>query len=254
MIISENDKNGKTVILFDTVAVSSKLNTDRRYWLRARPNAMKSDKAVFQEAVEACSLNVKPKAAAYLFDAVLSTAAAKVAEDGVSRKIGDLIKIYPVIRGTVEGPYSAYDAATCSCVVAASLLSGVEKKVKTENVRFVNRRPGRIVTIDKVMSVGCASDGTIVKTKKIRAVGVNTEFDAAIGDTVTVEWTEDGEAKSVALSPAEQDDTCLTFDWPAALDDVPDGTDLTFVFSTRIGIPDAAAQVNKVTVRLAAAG
>jgi len=83
MIISENDKNGKTVILFDTVAVSSKLNTDRRYWLRARPNAMKSDKAVFQEAVEACSLNVKPKAAAYLFDAVLSTAAAKVAEDGL---------------------------------------------------------------------------------------------------------------------------------------------------------------------------
>ena len=247
MIISENDKNGKTVILFDTVAVSSKLNTDRRYWLRARPNAMKSDKAVFQEAVEACSLNVKPKAS-------VESTAAKVAEDGVSRKIGDLIKIYPVIRGTVEGPYSAYDAATCSCVVAASLLSGVEKKVKTENVRFVNRRPGRIVTIDKVMSVGCASDGTIVKTKKIRAVGVNTEFDAAIGDTVTVEWTEDGEAKSVALSPAEQDDTCLTFDWPAALDDVPDGTDVTFVFSTRIGIPDAAAQVNKVTVRLAAAG
>jgi len=254
MIIAQNSQNNKSVIPYDTIAVSSKLGTEKRYWLRAHHTTMKADKTVFQEAVDACSLNVKPKAAAYLFDAVLSTAAAKVAEDGIPRRIGDLLKIYPVIKGTVEGPYSPYNAETCSCVVAVNLLSGIEKKVKTENIRFVNRRPGLVVTIDKVMTVGASSDGTIAKSKKIRAVGTNTQFDAAIGDSITVEWLEDGETKSAALTPVEQDDTCLTFDWPAALDDVPDGTDVTFVFSTRIGIPDAAAQVNKITVKLVAAG
>ncbi|HBO99033.1 MAG TPA: hypothetical protein DD637_04265 [Verrucomicrobia bacterium] len=251
MIIAENDKNNRTVIEFDTVRVNSRMGGEtNRHWLKARPSGMKSDKAVFQEAVEACSLNVKPKAAAYLFDAVLSTAVAKVAEDGVPRRIGDLIKVYPVIKGTVEGPYSPYNPETCACLVAISMLGGLEKNVKTENIRFVNRRPGLVVAFEKLMSVGLSYDGTIAKAKQIRAVGTNIQYDAAIGDSAAVEWTEDGETKSIPLVPAEQDDTCLTFDWPAALDEVPADTELTFVFRTRAGIPDAAVQVNKMTVKL----
>ena len=129
MIIAENDKNNRTVIEFDTVRVNSKMGGEsNRHWLKARPSGMKSDKTVFQEAVEACSLNVKPKAAAYLFDAVLSTAVAKVAEDGVPRRIGDLIKVYPVIKGTVEGPYSPYSPETCACLVAPSACSAAWRK------------------------------------------------------------------------------------------------------------------------------
>ncbi len=247
MIISDNDSNNKTEIAFDTIPVNPKIDDKGRFWLRAKPTSMKSDKTVFKEAVEACSLNVSAKAAAYLFDAVMSTAASKTAEDGIPRRIGNLIKVYPVIRGTVAGPYSAYDPTTCSCCVAISSLGGLEKTVKTENIRFVNSRPGLKVTFTEVISQGVLTEkDQIVRGKGLRALGTNTVFSSEYGDKATIQWEEDGEAKSCQITPTSQDNAGLSFAWPDSLTNVADGTSLVFVFETRGGIADAAVQTNKI--------
>ena len=70
------------------------------------------------------------------------------------------------------------------------MLGGLEKTVKTENIRFVNRRPGLTATIEKLLSVGSSWNGTIAKAKQILAVGTNIQYDAALGDSVTVERSE----------------------------------------------------------------
>ncbi len=251
MIINDNDTNYKMCIQFETVRVNSKLDGSGRYWLLAKPTGMKADKHVFKEAVQACSLNVSEKAAAYLFDAVLSTAVAKTAEDGIPRRIGNLIKVYPVIHGTVAGPYSAYDPTTCSCCVAIGSLSGLEKTVKTDNIRFVNTRPGLKVTFTDVISDGVMTEvDQIVRGKGLRALGTNTVFNAEYGDKVTIQWQADGETMSCSITPTSQDNAGLTFAWPEALNSVTDGTSLIFIFETRGGIADAAVQTNKIGVTL----
>lgn len=251
MIIESNDSNNKTVIAFDTIPVSSKMDTKGRFWLHAKQTTIKADKTVFKEAVEACSLNVSAKAAAYLFDAVMSTAVSKTAEDGIPRRIGNLVKVYPVIRGTVAGPYSAYDPTTCSCCVAICALGGLEKTVKTENIRFVNNRPGLKVTFTDVISEGVITEKDQIRSGKgLRALGTNTGYNGDYGDKVTIQWMEDGEDKSCTIVPISQDNAGLTFAWPEALTSVPDGTSLVFVFETRGGIADAAVQTNKIGVTL----
>lgn len=241
------------MIEFNTYLIDPRFDPNGGYWLRIRQKQPKTDMSVYKEAIESCSLNINPKTAAFLFDAVLSTAMGKVATDGVPRKLGDLIKLEPVARGKLKGPYSAYNPETCSCVVSISALKGLEKKMDLTAVRLVNARPGLQVAFTTMMTAGGAKDGTVVRGRTINVLGRNIQFDAALGDSAEVAWIEDGETKTAQLTPKQADECCHAYDWPTALNDVEPGTELTFRFKTRAGIPDAETQVNEVVVTLVTA-
>ena len=82
-------------------------------------------------------------------------------------------------------------------------------------------------TIERIASEG--KDG-IVKGEPFAAHGANLSFHRAAGDSVTVKWTQDGEEKSLALEPSATDPDKISFDAVEAFDDIPDETELTFVF------------------------
>ena len=249
-----NESSNKKQIEFETVAINPSIDPSGGYWLRLKVPQPLADKKVFEEVAENLPIKVTPKTIAYILDATLSTTAAKVAQDGVPRKLGDLVKFYPVARGKVKGPYSAFDPGSCSCHVSVCALKGLEKKMDTTRVHFTNARLGIIVTVTSVLSVGGTEEDVLTKGKPFCVYGENLAFDAAAGDAVEVSWTdEDGETQSVALSPKVSDLRHMEFGWPSALAEVEPGTTLTLTFRTRGGIADAEVQENRREVKLAAA-
>ena len=87
--------------------------------------------------------------------------------------------------------------------------------------------PAPAPTVERIASEG--KDG-IVKGEPFAAHGANLSFHRAAGDSVTVKWTQDGEEKSLALEPSATDPEKISFDAVEAFDDIPDETELTFVF------------------------
>ena len=80
-------------------------------------------------------------------------------------------------------------------------------------------------TVDSIASEG--KDG-IVKGEAFAALGSNLSFGE--GDSVTVKWTEDGEEKSLEVTPKTTTPERMDFDAVDAFDDIPDDTELTFEF------------------------
>ncbi len=152
MILENDEPFNRPRIEFNTIPVSSKIGESKRHIVRICSTHIKSDATVFEEAVKASSLNINAKTMAYLFDAVLSTAIDKTATDGVPRRIGNLLKVVPVLRGTVEAlkvvpvlrgtveaADSDYDPKTCTCYIDIVPLKAAKKKVKVANFRLLNR-------------------------------------------------------------------------------------------------------------------
>ena len=79
--------------------------------------------------------------------------------------------------------------------------------------------------VDRIASDG--ADG-IVKGEAFAATGENLSFGE--GDSVTVKWTQGGADKSAEIEPKGTTPERMSFDFPNALDSVPGGTELTFVF------------------------
>ena len=80
-------------------------------------------------------------------------------------------------------------------------------------------------TVDSIATEG--KEG-IVKGEAFAAVGTNLSFGE--GDSVTVKWTEDGEEKSLEVTPSATTPTKMSFDTVDAFDAIPDDTELTFEF------------------------
>ena len=80
-------------------------------------------------------------------------------------------------------------------------------------------------TVDSIATEG--KEG-IVKGEAFAAVGTNLSFGE--GDSVTVKWTEDGEEKSLEVTPSATTPTKMSFDAVDAFDAIPDDTELTFEF------------------------
>ena len=61
---------------------------------------------------------------------------------------------------------------------------------------------GVLPKIDSLMYVGAPKSGEIKKSMAIIATGRNLAFNAALGDSVTLNWTESDEAKTATITPA----------------------------------------------------
>ena len=111
--------------------------------------------------------------------------------------------------------------------------------------------PNPVIT--SITSTGLrVTKDVLVRGKDGCIAGRNLYFDAAQGDTLTVSYVEEGETQSVAITPSDLDSVCFRFKWPAALAEVPDGTELTFRLSTRCGVAGGALITAERKVVLAA--
>lgn len=73
----------------------------------------------------------------------------------------------------------------------------------------------------------------LTRGKDIRIVGRNLRFNAARGDRLTLTCTEEGEERTVELTPSEVDIVSLRVPWPQGLSEIAAGTAVLVSLSTR---------------------
>ena len=237
----------KIIAKFDTIPVNSELDPAGGYTLKLKDRPVYDESQVFEEVVKEKTLPFDKDMLEFAFLAVLKTMALKVSRDCNPRKVGNYLKFTPTLRGKVKGMYSGYDPKTCWSAITVSSLSGLDKAVDTNYVSFVNSREGVLVTILKICTLGeqdAEGISTITKGKPVICVGTNLQY--LPGDKVEIHWTNaEGADASVEVVPIESDIAHMTFAWPEALDELPDGTELRWKFSTRGGLADGNPQENE---------
>ena len=242
----------KIIAKFDTIPVNSELDPSGGYTLKLKDRPVYDESQVFEEVVKEKTLPFDKDMLEFAVLAVLKTMALKVSRDCNPRKVGNYLKFTPTLRGKVKGMYSAYNPQTCTSAITVSSLSGLDKAVDSDYVSFVNSREGIAVTVLKICTLGEQdSEGvsTITKGKPVICVGTNLQY--LPGDKVEIHWTNaEGADASVEVVPTESDIAHMTFDWPEALDELADETELLWKFSTRGGLADGDPQANEKTVSL----
>jgi len=243
----------KIIAHFDTKPIPASIDPEGGFSLQLKDRDIIEDDDVYEEVRLEYSLPISAKLIEFCTGCVLTGMTKKVAKDCKPRKIGNMLKFSPTLRGKVSNPYSPYDPLTCSSAITVSSLSGLEKAVDTDKVSFVNTRdPGNKVTINRIAYVGAQEDGIIMKGKQIMAVGYNMQF--LTGDTVTVSYVNaEGTVTSFQVTPTESDVNHMLFAWPTQLDAVEPGTEITFSFRTRGGVEESEPQDNNKVVTLIAA-
>ena len=241
----------KTQVPFETYPVNAALDPSGCFAMKLKDLQIVNDDSVFEEVVKEKTLPMSPELLEFGFRCVLSTMADRVSKDCRPRKVGNIIKATPYLRGKLKSAYSAFDKKTCSCAIVFTSLSGLEKSVNTDKyIQFVNTKTGTRVTIDRIVYEGCVDSSqiaTIMRGKGIAATGLNCQWLA--GDTCTLVWKNaDGVEQTANIEPISSMVTEMRFAWPTALDGVAAGTVVEFRFLTRGGIEDGEPQPNAKSV------
>ena len=244
----------KTQVPFDTYPVNPSLDPTGvgLFAMKLKDLQIVNDDSVFEEVVKEKTLPMSPELLEFGFRCVLSTMAERVSKDCRPRKVGNIIKATPYLRGKLKSAYSAFDKNTCSCAIVFTSLSGLEKSVNTEKyIQFVNTKTGTRVIIDRIVYEGCVDSSqiaTIMRGKGIAVTGLNCQW--LEGDTCTLAWKDaDGAEQTAEIVPISSTVTEMHFAWPEALNDAPLG-DVQMHFLTRGGIADGEPQPNDKTVTL----
>ena len=126
-------------------------------------------------------------------------------------------------------------------LVVKSRAGDAEGPLQTSFRKVKYLRTSAPFTVDDVASEG--HTGEIVSGTAFAASGTGLRFDAASGDTVKVKWTEDGEAKSISIVPAETTAEKMSFEFPEGLVGVPVDTELTFEFTLGESVKDKGSKL-----------
>ena len=243
----------KTQVPFDTYPVNAAVDPSGSFAMKLKDLQIVNDDSVFEEVVKEKTLPMSPELLEFGFRCVLSTMAERVSRDCRPRKVGNILKATPYLRGKLKSAFSAYDKNTCSCAIVFTSLSGLEKNVNTDKyIQFVNTKTGTRVVIDRIVYEGCVRSeeiATIMRGKGIAVTGLNLQW--LEGDSCTVVWKDaEGTEHSASIEPVSSTVTEMHFAWPEALADVPAGSEIAMHFLTRGGIAEAEPQPNDKTVTL----
>ena len=241
----------KTQVPFETYPVNAALDPSGCFAMKLKDLQIVNDDSVFEEVVKEKTLPMSPELLEFGFRCVLSTMADRVSKDCRPRKVGNIIKATPYLRGKLKSAYSAFDKNTCSCAIVFTSLSGLEKSVNTDKyIQFVNTKTGTRVIIDRIAYEGCVDSSqiaTIMRGKGIAVTGLNCQW--LEGDACTLVWKNaDGVEQTENIEPVSSMVTEMRFAWPTALDGVAAGTVVEFRFRTRGGIEDGEPQPNAKSV------
>lgn len=141
------------------------------------------------------------------------------------------VKDWFIINGRLRGKVDETGRITDANSYHVSITSAKDLRVDIDSFSWqLVGDDGKNV---KIMSVASPNGrkNEVVKTRSIVVGCKNGVFNAAWGDEVKVAWKDAaGESHELALTPSEQSETYLRFDWPTGLANVADGTQLAFTF------------------------
>ena len=171
----------KTQVPFETYPVNAAVDPSGCFAMKLKDLQIVNDDSVFEEVVKEKTLPMSPELLEFGFRCVLSTMAERVSKDCRPRKVGNILKATPYLRGKLKSPYSAFDKNTCSCAIVFTSLSGLEKSVNTDKyIQFVNTKTGTRVIIDRIAYEGCVDSSQIATI--MRGKGIASRMTAAAED------------------------------------------------------------------------
>ena len=242
---------------YKTQAVNTVIDPAGGYICRVVNADPVEDDAVFQEVIDSLRLTESVFGLKKAMEAVIDTAMRKTATDGVPRKVGGLFRTYISIRGKVpngDSPFVALTGRGAGAYVRWGLSSEVQREVDYNAVSISNVRGGQSIAVSSIAYNGAEESAFEVRRGvPILVTGRNLAYIA--GDLVTASRTADGaEAVLATLTPDESDYYHQSFAWPSALDDVPVGSELKFVFRLRGGDESASPVTVAKVVRVGDGG
>lgn len=172
----------------------------------------------------------------------------QLGKEGKAINLNNWLRIHAELTGIVGESRQLTDANELHVAITAL----TDLKANVGDFSWTNIDDlGLLMKVDSITSPNGNKD-EITKTKAIVANGKNLAFNAAWGDKVIVSWKVDDEEKSAELTPSEQSETYLRFEWPEALNDIPVNTVLNFSFRLH-GENEGAEQVSTHSAKLIAA-
>ena len=242
---------------YKTQAVNTAIDPAGGYICRVVNADPVEDDAVFQEVIDALRLTESVFGLKKAVEAVIDTAMRKTASDGVPRKVGGLFRTYITIRGKVpngDSPFVALTGHGAGAYVRWGLSSEVQREIDYNAVSISNVKGGQSVAVNSIAYNGAEENALEIRSGvPILVTGRNLAYIA--GDLVAVSRMVDGaEVVLAELAPDESDYYHQSFAWPAALDGVPEGSELKFTFRLRGGDESASPVTVVKTVRVGDGG
>ncbi len=159
--------------------------------------------------------------------------------------LDDFARIHCTIRGTVDSTGVLAEGRN-EVHTAVHPMKAFQFKLDNFTWRNASTTVGS-VRMTSITACGAGTAvGSIQKGKDIRIVGRNLDKLTS----VTLTWTSEEGESSVTVSPSETESLTLRLSWPAALDEVADGTVVTFTATAGEG---ASLQVVSRTATLVGA-
>lgn len=174
----------------------------------------------------------------------------QLGKDGKAVNLNDWLRVHGELTGSVDETRRL--SAKNGYRVNITALKELKREVDEFSWTSIDAS-GIIVRIDTLMYNGSPADGRIMKTKSIIVTGKNLAFDAEAGDTVTLTWLDGEETKTLSIVPTASDYSHMEFAWPTELDEVAEGTEITFSFRTRGGVEGGEVQLNTKAASVVAA-
>jgi len=209
-----------------------------------KTEATRDSESIVKQTIRDLGITVSPRLLDLFINQTFDSILSAVAEDGIPRQWGKIMRIAPTLKGRYR---SKLDEVPLEAVqVNLTPLKGfiIDKSEWT----LVNTTAGAKLYIERIYSEGLQSSGVIGKNLPIAVGGTNLKF--LEGDSASIEWVVDDEPVSISITPTSSDYGHMRFAWPEALNDVEAGTELTFRFKTRAGVPTGPQQEASRTVTL----
>ena len=194
--------------------------------VKDRGQTVPLEKVVLDAIDRSYIVGVKPEYAEAIARGILLQVKACL-DNAQAVQFGDMFSVYLYLGGTVENATSRVRKATNP--LNARLRQGTGLRPEWNDYEYHNVNvEGELPQFKEITSVGAgALPRTIDKGKAFGIVGDNLTMNTA-HDKMTVSWIQDDEPESIDIVPAVNGDGYLQFSYPSAMDDIPNGTVLTF--------------------------
>jgi hypothetical protein len=156
-----------------------------------------------------------------------------------------------IISGQLKGTVGEDRQLSAKNSYHVTITATKDLKASIDDFNWSRVDEGAAIKVESITSPD-GNKNEITKTKAIIANGKHLAYNAAFGDSVKVSWLDGTTPRELTLTPSEQSETYLRFDWPAGLAEVEAGTELTFSFRLH-GAAEAAEQTSTVTAKLISA-
>lgn len=156
--------------------------------------------------------------------------------------LDNYLKFTPTLRGKVDPETGKPTSETRLCVTVRAL---DKMKLSLSDFNLIGMDPD--VPQPKITCISAwakkYTKDVIVRNKDIMITGRNLDFDAAMGDTVTLAFKTEEEPTTLTLTPTDCTSGTLRFAFPSALGESPAGTEIEMTLRTRSGVENGAFNV-----------